>query len=214
MSVLDVLTVAVLAFVGFRVAGGTRLALSSAGRGRVAFLVRGLRFRHFVLPIPVLCLVVLAVIVLLQVPLLSFGWWTAIGGVGNPVTGTTDRTEGTALAWIIPLCFIVLLIPALPLFAETEERIFRLGSERRTFLQKTGKGIQFGLIHALIGIPIGAALALSIGGWYFTWWYMRAYRRTGSPFQATVESTRAHLAYNITVVVIVITLVLLLPSST
>ena len=99
------------------------------------------------------------------------------------------------------------------MFAETEERIFRLGSERRTFLQKTGKGIQFGLVHALIGIPIGAALALSIGGWYFTWWYMRGYRRTGSPFQATVESTRAHLAYNITVVVIVITLVLLLPSS-
>jgi hypothetical protein len=213
VSVLDVLTVAVLAFVGVRVAGGTRLALSPDGRGRTAVILRGLRFRHFVPPIPVLCLVVIAVIVLLQVPLLDFGWWSAIGGIGNPVTGTTDRTAGTALAWIIPLCFIVLLIPALPLFAETEERIFRLGSERRTRLQQIGKGIQFGLVHALIGIPIGAALALSIGGWYFTWWYLRAYRRTGSPYQATLESTRAHLAYNLTVVAIVVTLIVLLPDS-
>ena len=176
-------------------------------------IVRGLRVRHFVPPIPVLCVVVVAVIVLVQIPLLSFGWWSALGGVGNPVTGNTERTAGTALEWLIPLCFIVLLVPALPLFAEAEERIFRLGSERRTQWQRFVKGIQFGLVHALIGIPIGAALALSIGGWYFTWWYLWGYRRTADPGAAMLESTRAHLAYNLTVVVIVLALVLLLPAS-
>jgi hypothetical protein len=212
VSITDVLTVAVLAFVGVRIASGTRFALTGAGRGRVGIIVRGLRVQHFIPPIPVLCLVVLAVIVLLQIPLLDFGWWSALGGVGNPVTGNTDRTAGTALAWLIPLCFIVLLVPALPLFAEAEERMFRFGSEVRSQWQRFLKGIQFGLIHALIGIPIGAALALSIGGWYFTWWYLRAYRRTGSSIAAMLESTRAHLAYNLTVIVIILALVLLVPA--
>jgi hypothetical protein len=212
VSVTDVLTVAVLAFVGVRIASGTRFALTGAGRGRVGIIVRGLRVQHFIPPIPVLCLVVVAVIALLQVPFLDFGWWSALGGVGNPVTGNTDRTAGTALEWLIPLCFIVLLLPALPLFAEAEERMFRLGSEVRSQWQRFVKGIQFGLMHALIGIPIGAALALSIGGWYFTWWYLRAYRRTGSSIGAMLESTRAHLAYNLTVVVIILALVLLIPA--
>lgn len=201
-----------LAFVGVRIASGTRFALTGAGRGRVALIVRGLRVRHFIPPVPVLCLVVLAVIVLLQVPLLDFGWWSALGGVGNPVTGNTERTAGTALEWIVPLCFIVPLVPALPLFAEAEERMFRLGSETRSQWQRFIKGIQFGLMHALIGIPIGAALALSIGGWYFTWWYLWAFRRTRSSVAATFESTRAHLAYNLTVVVIVLAVVLLFPT--
>ena len=69
------------------------------------------------------------------------------------------------------------------------------------------------VLHALIGIPIGAALALSIGGWYFTWWYLWAYRRTHNTSAAVLESTRAHLAYNVTVVVIVLAVVLLLPAG-
>jgi hypothetical protein len=178
----------------------------------VALIVRGVRVRHFVPAIPVLTLVVIAVLVLIQVPGLAFGWWTAIGGIGNPVTGTTDRTAGTALEWVIPLVFIVMLIPALPLFAEAEERIFRLGSEDRSTWQRFGKGIQFGMVHAIIGIPIGAALALSIGGWYFTWWYLRAYKRTRDPGAAMLESTRAHLAYNTTVIAIVLAAILLLPA--
>jgi hypothetical protein len=108
--------------------------------------------------------------------------------------------------------FIVMLIPALPLFAEAEERIFRLGSEARSGWQRIGKGVQFGMVHALIGIPIGAALGLSIGGWYFTWWYLRAYKRTGDAGAAMLESTRAHLAYNATVIAIVLAAVLLIAA--
>jgi hypothetical protein len=213
VSAFDVLTIAVLAFIGVRIAGGTRIALSGNGRRHVVGIMRGLRPRHFVLAVPVLTAVVVAVVLLVQIPGLDFGWWTALGGIGNPVTGTTDRTAGTALEWLIPLVFLVMLIPALPLFAETEEQIFRFGSEKRTGLQRMGKGVQFGLAHAIIGIPIGAALGLSIGGWYFTWWYMRAYKRTHDPGAAMLESTRAHLAYNMTVVVIVLAAVLLAGGS-
>jgi hypothetical protein len=58
------------------------------------------------------------------------------------------------------------------------------------------KAVQFGMVHALIGIPLGVALALSIGGGYFQWCYLRGFRRTGSQEETVLESTRAHVAYN------------------
>jgi ABC-type Fe3+ transport system permease subunit len=203
VSALDVATVAVLAFVGVRIAGGTRIALSGKGRQRVVDIARGLRPVHFGLAVPVIVLVVTAVVLLVQIPGLDWGWWTALGGFGNPVTGGTERTTGTPLEWIVPLVFVVLLLPALPLFAEAEERMFRLGAERRSRWGRVGRSVQFGLAHALIGIPIGAALGLSVGGQYFTWRYMREFRRTGNDAAAMLESTRAHLTYNLVVVTIV-----------
>jgi hypothetical protein len=208
VSAVDVLTVAALAFVGVRIATGTRLALSGRGRRLVTKIVRGLRPRHFVGAVAVLPLVLTAVVLLASLPVLSFGWWTALGGLGNPVTGSTDRTTGTVFEWLIPLVFVVLLVPALPLFAEAEERMFRAGSELRSRWGQVGKAVQFGLVHALIGIPIGAALGLSVGGFYFTWWYMRAYRETRTRSDAVLESTRAHLAYNTVVLLIIIPVLL------
>jgi hypothetical protein len=165
-------------------------------------VVKGLRGRHFALAFPVLAAVVAAAIVLLQVPGLSFGWWTAIGGVGNPVIGTSQRSSGPA-GWIVPALFLAMLVPALPLLVEREERIFRLGSERRNRAGRLRRGVLFGMVHALVGIPIAAALALSIGGWYLTWAYLRGWR-AGGPEAGLLESTRAHLAYNLVIVAAVV----------
>jgi hypothetical protein len=202
--VTDVLTVAVLALVALRVGGVARRVLTSREiQRRWLEIVRGIRPRH-VLPVPFVLAAVLAVAsVLLLVPGLDWGWWSALGGIGNPVTGTTDRTAGTALEWIIPLVFVVLLLPGLPLFAEAEERRFRFGAEQWSFGRKVWRGIVFGLVHALIGIPIGVALALAVGGWYFTWVYLRGVRR-GGPMAGLLESTRAHTAYNATIVVVIL----------
>ena len=49
------------------------------------------------------------------------------------------------------------VLPALPLFAHAEERMFRAGAEHWTTRRRVFKTLQFGLIHALIGIPISAA---------------------------------------------------------
>ena len=198
---LDVITAAVLLLVAVRVGGVTRrLVTTRSMRDRVVQIVRGIRLRH-VLPVPfVLAAVLAAAGVLLLVPGLDWGWWSSIGGVGNPVTGSTERTSGTVLEWLIPLVFVLLLLPALPLFAEAEERRFRAGAEHWSLGRRAWRGVVFGLVHALIGIPIGVALALSIGGWYFTWWYLRG---------GIIESTRAHTAYNG-----VIILVLLLALAT
>jgi hypothetical protein len=203
--VLDVVTAAVLLLVAVRVGGVTRRFFTTRElRDRVLAIVRGIRPRHL-LPLPlVLAAVLTAAGLLLLVPGLDWGWWSAIGGIGNPVTGSTDRTAGTPLEWVVPLAFLLLLLPVLPLFAEAEERRFRAGAESWSFRRRVGRGMGFGLVHALIGIPIGVALALSVGGWYFTWAYLRGFRRGGTETAAVLESTRAHTAYNGVIVAIVL----------
>jgi hypothetical protein len=194
--VLDLLTGVILVLVAVRVGGVTRRVVSSRDvRERTLAIVRGIRPRH-VLPVPFVLAAVLAVAnTLWLVPPLRWGWWTAIGGIGNPVTGATEQTRGTTLEWLIPLVFVVLLIPALPLFAEAEERRFRAGAEHWSMRRRIWRGIVFGSVHALVGIPIAVALALSVGGWWFTYQYLRG---------GLLESTRAHTAYNATIVVIIL----------
>jgi hypothetical protein len=196
---LDLVTVVVLAFFGSRIVRGIVRAYTGERRAHTLEIVKGLRPRHFLLAIPVFATVITVALLLIQLPILDFGWWTAIGGTGNPVTGGTERTTGTILEWAIPLAFLTLLVPALPFFAEREELAFRAGAESRTFWERRKRDITFGLIHAMVGIPIGVALALSIGGAYFTWCYLRAYRKLGRR-AAILESTRAHLAYNLTII--------------
>ena len=190
----------VLAWFGSRLVVSFRRSVTSAARERSLALVRGLRLRHF-LPVPlVLTLVVLAASGLTAIPPLDFGWWTAIGGQGNPAFGVTDRTAGTAFELIVPIVFVVLLLPALPLLVEREELAFRLGAETWSTPKRIVKALLFGLVHAVVGIPIGVALALSIGGAAFTLAYLAAHRRTGSRRAAIDESSRLHLAYNLTIV--------------
>jgi len=200
---LDLATVAVLAFIGFRLVEASRYATTRHARRHSVEIIRGLRPHHFLLAIPVLFLVVVGFALLLRVPGLSFGWFTAIGGEGNPVFGSSKSTAGTPFELLVPIVFMALLIPALPLLVEREEQLFRRGSEHRGTAGRIWRGILFGAVHALIGIPIGAALALSIGGWYFTWAYLRGYREGGET-AALQESARSHLAYNAIIVTIVL----------
>ncbi|MCU1503069.1 MAG: hypothetical protein JWM12_2423, partial [Ilumatobacteraceae bacterium] len=98
--------------------------------------------------------------------------------------------------WLVPLVFIALLVPALPLWAHAEEVIFRRGAEGWSRAERAFKVLQFGLIHAVIGIPIAVALALCVGGGYFMGVYLAAIRRGADQREATLESARAHTAYN------------------
>ena len=203
MSPTDLLTVAVLAFVGFRLADAARQTFSS--RGHVRHLVAGLRLRHFLRALPVLFGVLAVAVPLLSIPGLDFGWWTALGGQGNPVVGVGPKsaTPG-ALETIIPVVFISLLIIGLPLLVEGEEWVFRRGAQDRGRAANARRSVLFGLVHAVVGIPIGVALALSVGGFYFTWAYLRVWRRTASEEAALAESTRSHLGYNLVIAGIVI----------
>jgi hypothetical protein len=198
---LDVLTLAVLAYVGFRLADAARHAVLS--RSYVRKIVGGLRWRHFLLALPVLAVVVSLALLFLQIPGLSFGWWTALGGEGNPVFGSAPPQTVGRFNAVIPIVFAVLLVIGLPLLVEAEEWVFRRGAEYRSGWGNLRWAVSFGLVHALVGIPIGAALALSVGGVYLTWTYLRMWSKTGSQEEALIESTRAHLAYNLVIVAIV-----------
>jgi cell division protein FtsX len=91
--------------------------------------------------------------------------------------------------------YVVLLVPAIPLFAEAEERRFRVGAETWSTRRRIWRGIVFGSVHALIGIPIAVALALSVGGWWFIYRYLKG---------GLLESTRAHAAYNGVIVLLLL----------
>ena len=201
---LNLLTIGVLGFVGVRLVSGARFSLRGQGRTYTLLIVRGIRPRHLLMAPCVLLLVLIAAGLLIQLPVLRWGWWTAIGGTGNPVTGGTEQTKGTALEWLVPIAFMLVLLPAIPLFAQTEERMFRFGAESWSGRKRVAKSVQFGLAHAIIGIPIGVALALSIGGGYFMWCYLRRYKATGRPYEAMMESTHAHAAYNTEIVLVLL----------
>lgn len=199
----NVLSFVVLAVVGVRLVQAAKLSRSSRGRTLSRQVWTRLRWRH-IWPVPfVLAGVLIVAVPLLMVPVLRWGWWSALGGDGNPIFGSSTATMGTVWAWLIPLVFMLLIVAALPLFANAEERMFRSGAQRWTTRQRVVKVLQFGLIHALIGIPIGVALALSVGGAYFMSVYLRSYALTGSAKEATLESTRAHTAYNALIIVTV-----------
>ena len=181
-----------------------RVSRSAEGRVLITRVRRNVGWRH-VWPVPMLLAAVLVVAyALMSLPLLEWGWWSALGGDGNPVFGTSETTSGTVWEWLVPAAFMCLLLPALPLFAHAEERLFRAGAEDWSRGRRVFKVVQFGLVHALIGIPLGAALALSLGGAYFMATYLRAYRRTHDRTAATIESTTAHTVYNLMIVVLVL----------
>lgn len=206
-------TFAVLAFVARRLVQGLRRTFSTSGRALARRVVRGIRWRHL-WPVPlVLTCVVATAWALMLVPGLEWGWWTALGGDGNPVFGSSTATVGTVWEWLVPLVFMCMLLPALPLFAWSEEQMFRVGAEEWSTRRRAWKVVQFGLAHAVIGIPIGAALALSIGGAYFMRCYLQAFARSGSRSEAAIESTRAHTAYNGVIVLVVLVTLALLGSA-
>lgn len=212
MTILDLLTVAVLALVGVRLFEAARSSVEA--RARMLDIVRGLRWRHFARAVPVVTVIVATAWVLIQLPVLSFGWWTMIGGEGNPAVGVTARDYGI-VSVVIPLAFITLLIVGLPLLVAREEWVFRRGAERRGTAANVGRSVLFGLAHAVVGIPLGAALALSIGGLYLTRCYFDGWRETRTESGALLESTRAHLAYNLTIIgLLLASLVVLLATGT
>ena len=201
--VSNVLSFVVLTAVGLRLVQAVKLSRSADGRSLSRVIWLRLRWRH-IWPVPfVLAGVLIVAIPLLMVPPLRWGWWSAIGGDGNPILGSSNATTNTVWAWLIPLIFMILVLAALPLFANAEERMFRFGAERWDTRRRVIKVLQFGLIHAVIGIPIGVAMALSVGGAYFMAVYLRSYALTDSPAEATLESTRAHTAYNALIIVVV-----------
>jgi hypothetical protein len=203
----QVLTMTVFVLVGARLVQGLRLSRIGDERHMVRTVYHSIRWRHL-WPIPfVLSGVGVVSGSLLQIRPLAWGWWNLLGGSGTPFLGVSNETTGTVWEWLIPVAFIALLLPALPMWANAEERLFRSGAEAWSTRRRVVKTVQFGLVHALVGIPIGVAIALTIGGGYFMIVYLRRFRSTSDRHEATLESTRAHTAYNAVILTLVVILI-------
>jgi hypothetical protein len=195
-DVRSVVALAVSAAVGVRLLMIVRTMVNSPSRDRLQQHWKQLRWRH-ILPVPLVAGAVgVTAAILWLIPPLRFGWWSLIGGQGSAVFGSSDTTSQSWWGRLIPLLFIVMIAFALPMLAESEERMFRLGAEQWTMARRALRCIQFGLIHLVVGIPIAVALALSVGGAYFMWRYLHTWNHTFNRVAALNESTRAHLGYN------------------
>lgn len=139
-------------------------------------------------------------------PVLNFSWYGFLlqhsGGApagGGADTGTTDTGPAGNIIlgplqypWLIAP-FIGLLVFLLPRLANIEERIFRQGT--RDWRQGLLRSLLFGLAHMPVGVPLSAALGLSLGGMWFTYQYFRG---------GVTRSTIYHLTYNLVAVGLVL----------
>lgn len=178
---LTFLSVAFLLLIAFSI--GRVLQLLRAGPVREDYLhvVRAVRWWMVPLTVASLTAVVAVYSVLLAYgpTWLGWGWWSALGGQGNVNLGQTGN-EGlfwSVTGWLIPVGLALVV----PLLARQEELMFRYGTETSTGLQALTRSLAFGLIHLIAGIPIAAALALTVPGLVFAGVYRRAFHGPRMP---------------------------------
>lgn len=145
-------------------------------------------------------------------PLLNFSWYAYVtahlaasrdgadtGSLAPSVAGGGMNVllEPLSYGWLV-VPFLVLLVFLLPRLALAEERLFRSGT--RSWRQGTFRSLLFGFAHLPMGIPLGAALGLSLGGLWFTHQYFR-----GGVQRAAVY----HLTYNLLALCLILALLLI-----
>lgn len=131
-------------------------------------IIRTIRLTMIFTNIPVMAVTIFVAYKLSQLPILNWSWAKLLGSEGGNV-----NLIGFQYLWFAPI-FALLLIAALPLLAKAEEDIFREGT--RDWGNAVLRSVLFGLVHVVAGIPIGAALALSIAGLWFTYQVRQRWR--------------------------------------
>lgn len=162
------------------VQGAHRCFANDVRRERYLRVIKGIRPSMFAWATLTIFGVLITGTLLSQLPVLSWGWWSAIGGQGSPVMGQTGEDMGV-FSIIIPIVFLAVTAAAMPILAFEEEEMFRFGGEHRTMLQHAKVALGFGLVHATMGIPLGYAIALSLGGVLFARTYHQAHERALDP---------------------------------
>jgi hypothetical protein len=179
---VTVLRLAIVAWILVTLARAGRVAWRQ--RRLVIAVWRGIRPRHVLGAIAMLTLVASVAGVLVGfVPGMDLGLGRLVGMTSNAVFAPLE--EGLAHAgpapetgpdWALALgasAFLLPLLLLLPWLAFVEEEIFRAGLEHATPARVALASIVFGLVHLVMLVPLGAALAIGVAGGF----YARAYRR-------------------------------------
>jgi hypothetical protein len=183
---------------------------------RYRVILAGLRARHFGRALGLFVVTgFIATVLIGRVPLMDVGWFGLLGGSGNIVVAQADAPRNAVrLSLFLPFALIAFACLIAPIAAFREERIFRRGTERQSPARRWWRQLVFGLTHLIMGIPVGAALAIGVTGGGFMGVYRRHYARRASRLDAVLESTRTHIAYNLVILLLaglVATLVLFGP---
>jgi len=124
-----------------------------------------------------------------------FGWW--IGRLfGSSKPGFNVNLLPMFTRVLGPI-YVVLLAFIVPQIAFVEEAIFRRGTN--DWQDATVRSLLFGAIHMLVGVPVGAAIALAGVGMWLSYCY----------FQGGVDvSTVHHTTYDLIALSLVLVMVL------
>ena len=146
---------------------------------------------------------------LLQVPVPRLGLVDAARRRGQPGRrADRRRPSGTSLEWLVPVVFVTLLLPAAAAVrpargGDVPARRRRRGDGRARRARRCCSGWS----TPSSASRSACALALSVGGALLHSGYLRGYRPAAAGQRAAcLESTRAHTAYNRTIVVLIVVL--------
>jgi hypothetical protein len=164
-------------------------AFGKASRQQNWSIIKTYRPVQFLTSLVVVAIVIGAAIALTtQVPYFDknpFLWLASkLFGWGNGNGGANLTFSGIQWKWYA-LIYLPVLMFALPSLAKYEEEKYRNGT--RNWFHGVLRSIRFGLAHLIMLIPFGTALALSIGGLWFTHQYFKG---------GTTRSTTYHAVYN------------------
>ncbi|WP_143227398.1 hypothetical protein [Actinomadura mexicana] len=177
---------------------------------RLAYrMLKKLHPRHMVAGIAAFGVTVAGVVVF-KAPgwdFLTWSWWQSIGGVGNLSFGLTRGTAVVGIA--VSVAMILAFVAALPILAMMEEILFRNGAEHQTAGARIRGALAFGFMHLAAGVPVAAALALSLTGGVLTWVYLRGVRRSESTApnlrsaHGLLDASLVHTVHNVVAVIAV-----------
>lgn len=149
---------------------------------------RHIQWRLYVAIIPLIALTAACALSLIALSpaIFGFSWISFVAHLlGRSANGTNINLAGMSIPFLgIGLC--LLFFTQLPYAAEIEERWFRRGT--RNWVNGVWRSLLFGLVHMLVGVPFGVALALGLGGLYFTHLYFKG---------GTKLSSQGHFQYNL-----------------
>lgn len=123
----------------------------------------------------VIVLVISASILLNQVSWLSIGYMQLLSDDSGGIVSVAASGNESGSIWLHvgSIVFLVILLVAIPFLAEAEEIMFRKGVLEKKKMIKMS--FVFGLVHLVMGITIGTALAISIAGYFFAVKYKKAH---------------------------------------
>ena len=188
---------------------------------------RRIRLHHLLGSVALLGVVIAVAATLLTfVPLTGLGLGSLVGLTGNAVFAPVEqvavldnaRPPEAGPGLVVPAltaAFLGLLLAMFPWLAYVEERMFRMGLERQGAVAQAWTALRFGLIHLVMLVPIAAALAIAVAGYWYGRIYLRSYRRlTGDELfgpaearrEAVLASTVWHATFNSLIVVLLLVL--------